>query len=88
MDLNGELSRWRHDERHGTFHRFQRSLILDMSEEREDEGHCLSRPRFGDADDVPAGHDGWNGLRLDRCWSFIAQSFDHVKANGLIRQTE
>lgn len=78
MDLRSELPRGRNDHGDGTFHRAERSLVLDVSEHGQEERDSLARSRLGDSDDVASRHDGGDGLGLNRRWSLVSQSFDDL----------
>lgn len=52
-----------------------------MSEHRQQEGDGFPAAGFGDADEVPARHDGWDGLGLDRSWLLVVVPEDNTETN-------
>ena len=83
--LSSELPRGRHDERDGALGVVQRALVLDVAEHGQQEGERLAAPGLGDADDVPATHDGRNRLVLDREGVHVPLLVDQVR-ELLVRQ--
>ena len=49
----------------GSLPLLQGPLVQDVSVHRQEEGDGLAAARLGDADQVPARHDGRDGLGLD-----------------------
>lgn len=80
MNLHRQFPSRRHDHRYRSFVSRQRSLILDLAEEREEECDGLARTGFGDADDIATGHDGGNCLRLNGRGRFVSQVLDDVES--------
>ena len=84
MDLHSEFTRRCHDERHGPFHTFKRPLVLEMTEQRQEERDGLAGTGLCNADNVAAGHNGWNSLGLDRRWPFEVEATDDVETITVI----
>jgi hypothetical protein len=79
-DLQRQLPRRRHDEGDRSVSRLELPLIVDVPQEGEKEGHGFSGPGLCDSDYVSAGHDGRDGLSLDRRWLLVAETLDDLEA--------
>lgn len=56
---------------YGTFGLLQGPLVQDVTKHRQEEGDGLPAACLGNADQVPARHDGGDGLGLNRCRFFV-----------------
>ena len=66
VNLDSEFARWRHDDCNRSFHRLERSLVLDLSKHRQEESDRLTRSGLGNTDHITTRHDCGDGLGLNR----------------------
>ena len=66
VNLDSKFARRRHDDSNRSFHRLERSLVLDLSKHRQEESDRLTRSGLGNADHITTRHDRGDGLGLNR----------------------
>ena len=66
FDLHGQFAGRHQDQRTGGLRAALGAEPDDLRQDRQGEGRRLARTGLGDAEHVAAGHEGRNGLDLDR----------------------
>jgi len=77
--LQGELAGGRKDKGSAGAGRRAAALGRQMLQHREREGGGLARAGPGDAQEVAALQQGWNGARLDRGWRGVSLGCERTK---------